>query len=126
MSWQYYNPNPNGKFVGDCVYRALSKALGFTWERTYAELATQGFMMGDAPISNEVWGAYLLNRGFTRHIIPNTCPDCYTVSDFCHDNPYGTYVLATGNHVVTVVDGDFFDFWDSGHEVPIYFFERNI
>lgn len=27
MSFVYYNPNPQGKLVGDCVIRALSKAL---------------------------------------------------------------------------------------------------
>ena len=28
MSWQFYNPNPESKFVGDCVVRALSFACG--------------------------------------------------------------------------------------------------
>ena len=123
--WRYYNPNPNGKAVGDCVFRALTKALRFTWERTYAELATQGFMMGDAPTANEVWGSYLLGRGFKRHIIPDTCPDCYTVRDFAMDNPIGEYILATGSHVVTVIDGDYYDSWDSGYEVPVYYYERS-
>lgn len=79
MGYRFYNPNPNGKNVGDCVFRALSKVLNFSWERTYAELSTYGFMMGDAPTSNEVWGNYLIGRGFNRYIIPDTCPNCYTI-----------------------------------------------
>ena len=80
--------------------------------------------MSDMPSSNHVWGAYLMSKGFERHIIPNTCPDCYTVKDFCEEHPEGTYILATGSHVVAVIDGDYYDTWDSGDEIPIYFWEE--
>ena len=76
------------------------------------------------PSSNAVWGAYLRHQSFRRYIIPNECPDCYTVSDFCCDYPKGVYVLATGTHVVTVIDGEYYDTWDSGNEVPIYYFKK--
>lgn len=121
MAYINYNPNPKGSYVGDCVIRALSKILDMDWERTYVELALQGFLMSDMPSSNHVWGSYLQGKGFQRHVIPNTCPDCYTVRDFCRDNPIGEYVLATGTHVVAVKNGDYYDSWDSGSEVPIYF-----
>lgn len=58
------------------------------------------------------------------NVIPNSCPDCYTVSDFTVDFPKGKYLLGTGSHVVTVADGNYFDTWDSGNEVPIYFFTK--
>ena len=57
-------------------------------------------------------------------IIPNTCPDCYTIADFCNDHPYGTYILATGTHVVAVIDGDYYDTWDSGNEIPIFYWQK--
>ena len=57
--------------------------------------------MGDMPSSNAVWGSYLYDHGFRRQIIPNECPECYTIADFCLDHPFGLYVLATGTHVVT-------------------------
>ena len=28
VAWEYYNPNPAGKRVGDCVIRAICKATG--------------------------------------------------------------------------------------------------
>ena len=59
-----------------------------------------------------------------RYLIPNSCPDCYTVRDFCFDNPRGAFLLATGSHVVTVIDGDYYDTWNSGSEVPIYFWTK--
>ena len=58
--------------------------------------------------------------------MPNMCPPCYTVKDFCKDHPVGTYILATGSHVVTVVDGNYYDTWDSGTEVPIYYWKKEI
>ena len=118
------NINPKGHYVGDCVVRAIATATDDKWEKAYVELAIQGFMMSDMPSSNHVWGSYLMSKGFERHIIPNTCPDCYTVKDFCEEHPEGTYILATGSHVVAVIDGDYYDTWDSGDEIPIYFWEE--
>lgn len=119
-----YNPNPVGLKVGDCVVRALSKALGQDWEQTYIDLCVEGCLRCDMPSANAVWGAYLRRKGFEREIIPNTCPECYTVEDFCADHPNGTYILALDGHVVSVVDGQYFDTWQSGREVPIYYWHR--
>ena len=124
MGYIYYNPNPKNILAGDCSIRALSYALNQTWETTYMDLAHIGLEMGDMPSSNHVWGSYLYNNGFTRHVIPNSCPDCYRIIDFCNDNPYGLYVLATGIHVVAVEDGNYYDTWDSGDEVPIFYWRK--
>lgn len=124
MHWQYYNPNPKSNLVGDCVIRALTLATDLNWDKVYIELTSQGFLLKDMPSSNHVWSVYLKHKGFTRHIIPDTCPDCYTVREFCYDNPEGLFVLATGTHVVTCINGDYYDTWDSGNEIPIYYFKK--
>ncbi len=122
--YQSHNPNPNGKRVGDCTVRAIAKATGQSWEETYVGLCLKGFEMGDMPSSDAVWGAYLRRNGFFRSAIPNDFPENYTVEDFCHDNPSGTYILAISGHVVCVVDGEYYDSWDSGSEIPQYFWQR--
>ena len=124
MAYVNYNPNPARNLVGDCVVRALSYVLNMDWERVYMELAVQGFLMHDMPTSNNVWGTYLSSKGFKRYIIPNTCPDCYTVADFCNDNPQLIGVLATGTHLVAVDKGYYYDTWDSGNEPIIYYWEK--
>ena len=91
---------------------------------TMIGLALQGYLMGDMPSANHVWGAYLREKGFRRAVIPDECPDCYTVADFAAEHPDGTYILALSGHVVCVRDGDYFDTWDSGGEVPLYYWHK--
>ena len=119
------NINPQNKQVGDCVIRAISTALNQDWERTYIELAIQGFMMSDMPSSDSVWNEYLKNKGLSRRIVPDTCPNCYTVRQFADEHPTGIYVVFVGQHVVAVIDGNYIDTWDSGDRVPIYYWEVN-
>lgn len=119
-----YNPNPKNHRVGDCVIRACCKALDDGWEQVYMDICLKGFSMADMPSSNAVWGAYLKSRGFTRQFLEDTCPECYTLREFCMDHSRGLYVVQTGNHVVTVLDGNYFDTWDSGDEIPIYFWTK--
>lgn len=119
-----YNANPLGRRVGDCVIRALSLLLDKDWDEAYLGVVTEGYRLKDMPSSNHVWGTYLKRQGYKQESLPNTCPDCYTVRDFCNEHKQGKYLLATGSHVIAVKDGDYYDTWDSGDEIPVYYFER--
>lgn len=121
--WTEYNPNPFGRHVGDCVIRAISKALNQTWDETYAGVALQGFIEKNMPSGNVIWGDYLKRKGFTRNVIPNDYEN-YTVEDFAKDHPRGTYILALSEHVVCVKNGIIYDTWKSGKEIPLYYWER--
>ena len=124
--WKPYNPNPvqlRGG-VGDCAVRAIAKALDITWEQAYTKLTANGFLMGELPNSDIVWGSVLRQNGFVREVVPNTCPDCYTVDDFCNDHPFGTYVVKSENHVATVVDGALYDSWNSSANAVLYYWTK--
>lgn len=118
------NPNPHNNNTGDCVIRAISIAEGRDWDDVYLDLMVKGFFMKDIIESNELWNSYLHSLGYARYIIPDCCPDCYTIRDFTVDHPDGTYILGTGTHAVAVVDGNHYDTWDSGDKVPIYYWKK--
>ena len=120
----YYNPNPIGKRVGDCSVRAISKALNVSWDDAYIAISEEGYKLGDMPSADYVWGSVLKQHGYTRHIIPNSCPNCYTTEMFCRDHPQGTYVLGFGNHVCTIVDGNIYDSWNSSDQVPVFYWRK--
>ena len=120
--WIEYRNNPvRSDGVGDCSVRAISTALDLTWEQAYVRLALNGFLMGDVISSDTVWGALLRQNGFRRYAVANTCPDCYTVAEFCKDHPNGTYVIKSPGHVATVVNGALYDSWDSSGQTVIYY-----
>lgn len=54
----------------------------------------------------------------------NQCPNCITVADFAHDHPKGIYILGPTEHAVVVMNGDWYDTWDSGNAIPTYYFRR--
>ena len=122
--WVEFNNNPVGRKVGDCAIRAVSLALGVDWEEAYALIAANGYMMGDMPSSNAVFGSVLRQHGFYRAAVPNKCPDCYTAEDFCKDHPEGTYVLIFNGHTACVIDGDIYDSWDSSLEVVDFYWYK--
>lgn len=122
--WRQFNNNPISRRVGDCAVRAVACALGIDWETAYIEICQAGIQMGDMPSSNAVWGAVLRKHGFYRDSLPHACPDCYSVAEFCADHPRGIYVLGTDGHVVTAIDGDWYDVWDSGDEIVTYYWYR--
>lgn len=125
VAWEYYNPNPAGKRVGDCVIRAICKATGKDWQTVFAELMVKACALCDMPSANYVWGAYLKSMGYRRHLIDDHAQNIYTVVDFCLEHPRGTYILCIDGHVVCVQDGHIFDTWDSGGEIPVYYWEKS-
>lgn len=126
MAFVLYNANPFHTNTVDCVIRAISLAEGKDWDTIYMNLAIKGFELKAPMEVNFVWGAYLKENGYLRYVIPNTCPDCYSIAEFAEDHPKGIYILATGSHVVAVKDGNYYDTGDSGREVPVYFWTKEV
>ena len=124
MAWVEFNPNPFGKRTGDCTVRAFAKAMDLDWDTAYLWIALEGFIQKSMPSFNDVWGMAFWRKWFTPYLLPGPCPWCYTVRQFAEEHPQGTFVLCTGNHVVTLVDGDWYDSWDSGDEVITYCFVK--
>lgn len=116
--WIDYNPNPRKKNTGDCAVRAIAKALGVNWEQSKVLLDIYSMDNSEVETSDLVWGEILFVNGF--EMIPLNCTSGCDLVGFCKEHNRGTYVVKLPNHVVCVVDGDYYDSWDSGREVPIY------
>ena len=122
--FRHYNPNPAELSVDDCAIRALCCLEGMSWEDASLGLFIQSYELHDVQTSSNVFNTFLKHRNYIRTQIPNTCPDCYTVIDFCKDNSQGRYIVATQSHVVAIIDGDYYDTWDSGTEPIIYYWKK--
>ena len=46
------------------------------------------------------------------------------INDFSKEHKDGTFIVATGTHVVAVIDGDIYDSWDSSNEIPTYYYQK--
>ena len=119
--WVKANPNPLNQEVPDCVIRAISIALNQPWLQTFDELCSVARSDFNMPSSDSVWGHYLYLKGFEPFLIPSSCPRCITVERFTKEFPYGVYIIGTGSHAIAVIHGNYFDSWDSGSEVPTFF-----
>ena len=124
MSYVYYNANPYKKTVGDCTIRAISTVTGLSWDIVYLGICFAGFENKDILSSNNVWQDFLYRIGFRRRVVPNSYINNYTISDFCLDHPVGRYILGTGDHVVAVVDGNYYDTADSGDDIVMYYWQE--
>lgn len=122
MSYVYFNNNPVGRSTGDCVVRAISKALDMSWETAHLTLDINAISMGDMPSSDLVWGSTLRQHGYYKHLV-----DEYMIADeFCRLHSKGIYVLAFGGHVATVIDSFLYDAWDSSQEAIQYYWSKEV
>lgn len=46
---RYYQPNPSKKLQGDCVVRAMTKAMYKDWDTVYVDLCKLGMEIKDMP-----------------------------------------------------------------------------
>lgn len=124
MRYIEYNKNPCGIHTTDCTVRALSTLIDDEWQSVYVQLCSIGLSMCEMPSQKSVVHEFLKEYGYRRYVIPNRCPSCYTVENFAEDHRHGSYLLAMDSHVVPVIDGYYIDNWDSGSEIPLFFWAK--
>ncbi len=126
--FHYHNANPKNHRVGDCVVRALSTALGQSWEQTYRDIFELGMRRGMPPEEDSVIETYLKSKGAIKFAQPRKRDRskmtgeevCFLIQDGSFiDNdgvhiPYTTYYLNLGTHHAScIVDGKVWDIWNS-------------
>lgn len=94
------------------------------WNTAHKALCDLSGDMADMPSADRVFEEYMRCIGFSKKRLIDRCPNCYTVEDFASDHPSGVYILGPHEHVVAVVNGDWYDSWNSGKTIPTYYFRR--
>ena len=66
----------------------------------------------------------MAEAGFVLPLVRNLSAGQGGEGIYAASDKKGIFVLGTGSHAVTVIDGNYFDAWDSGKETPVYYFEK--
>lgn len=125
--YKYYQPNKKDikDRQGDCVVRALTKVMNKTWLEVFNELIPYAIEIQCMPNSKTCYEKYLKDNGFEYRGISNKKGSKRpTVESFTKEHKAGTFFLNVANHVVSVVDGIYYDTWDSGQCCLYGYYEK--
>ena len=107
MNFCYYNANPLGRRVNDCTVRAISLALGKTWDEAYDFLShyakSQAIMMDEVEYIDE-----FLETNFTK-LCGCKGQVKVTVGQFANTHPVGTFLITMNGHITCCKDGCIYD-----------------
>ena len=128
--YKYYQPNEkdHADEFGDCQIRALAKAMDCSWLEAFDKANAicreeQDSLIFDCPV--DIRKRMLDKLGFDYHGISNKRGTKRpTVKSFAREHKTGTYICAVAHHEVTVVDGYYYDTWDSGDCSMYGYFEK--
>lgn len=125
--YKYYQPNKKDlkDRYGDCVVRALTKVMNKTWLEVFNELIPYAIKIQCMPNDKTCYERCLKDNGFEYHGISNKKGSKRpTVESFTKEHKTGTFFLNVANHVVSVVDGIYYDTWDSGQCCLYGYYEK--
>ena len=115
--YEYYQPNEKDlkDNQGDCVIRALTKALGRTWREVFTDLIPYAIEAQAMPNNEKCYEEYLKANGYKWIGIKATKGSKRpTVDSFTKEHETGTYILQVAHHLVASVEGKYYDTWNSG------------
>lgn len=126
--WIEYNPNPsNNTKANDCTVRAYCAAENLEWDEAYDIACKYGKNYAFMPSDKTTVARIVEDEfGYTEHKLSKEEKDQkMTLNDFAIKNCDGTYLVMLPGHLVAVVDGEYYDSWDSGKKrVQKYFSKK--
>lgn len=104
--FEYYNANPLKNNVSDCTVRAISKAEGKTWDKTFKELSflaqKEGILIDDVDFIEKY-----LDKRYKRQ-----CHYSKTVGEFLEEHNKGTFLITMQGHITVIINGVLYDTFD--------------
>lgn len=125
--YKYYNANSKAIHTEDCVKRAISIAYKMDYDEVARGLNKVKRKLNYSAFNvTPVFKTYMFELGLVRvgKCADFNIPKSTTVKEFCEIFSTGTYVLSVGkvaggpsDHLVCIIDGDFWDTWDCSSRV---------
>lgn len=109
--YRYYNANPYGNHISDCVIRSLSVLTDRRWREVYDELTDLAGDVGLMFDRVEFVEDYLDDR------YPRECHYSKTIGEFAREYPYGKYAVSTNGHLTAIIDGYIMDTFDPSDRI---------
>lgn len=105
----YWNENPNGYKISDCVSRAIKLASGLPYSTIRQKLFfTNKLLDCESSYCPTCYG-FLIQEVLGG--IPKNC-EGMTVGEFADLHPKGTYLIRIQGHLSTIIDNTIYDIWD--------------
>lgn len=130
--YEFYNINPKGRLVCDCVVRSIALACGQSWETTLREMTELGIKKGTVLNDPKLYPLYLAQKGFIKSNEPRDINNRkMTVREWMREqqiydgNQKATIVAKIGSHHLScIVDGKVHDIWDCSNRTMHAFWYR--
>lgn len=107
--FRYWNENPQGEKVSDCVTRAITLASGLQYHKVRQKLRhTARLLDCETSLCPTCYG-FLIQQVLGG--IPKNC-DGMTVGEFADLHPNGTYLIRIKGHLTCIKNNTIWDIWD--------------
>lgn len=113
--YQFLNVHPKGKIVGDCVKRAITKAMDMDYHDVSLGLNRHKKITGAKKFNSDYnWLSYIENVCGGKQISFPAVKGQKRMNGkrFCEAYPKGRYILQMAKHLTACVDGVIYDTWD--------------
>jgi hypothetical protein len=109
--FKYYNANPYGNDISDCVVRALAVLTNRSWRSVYNELTKLAGDIGLMFDRVEFVEDYLDDR------YPRECHYSKTIGEFAKEYSYGKYAVTMDGHITAIIDGNIIDTFNPSNRI---------
>lgn len=106
--FKFWNENPNGEYIGDCVTRAITFATGFSYDKIQEKLYYCGKLLECDPLCLSCYD-FLLTKYFEFDRID---PHGATLDEFADKHTSGLYLARSRGHISVLFDNCVYDTWD--------------
>ena len=104
----------------------MTKVTNKSWLEVFDDLVPISRKLQCMPNSKIAYEKYLRNNNFEYRGISNKKGTRKpTVESFADTHRVGIYLVRVASHVVAIVDGIYYDTWDSGHKSIYGYWEKS-